>query len=465
MGPPSTGHGASNPRPVKDWLRWAILWAAFLGTWQAVKQNMPQPPWSVDLRQPAATPMPTLSLRPLPQPLTRPTSVGPDLESMAIRDSVPLPRSWKFQGSAKAWHDLATFFSRLESCDQNRIDIYHWGDSQIESDRITGHLRAEMQKRFGGRGPGWVLPRTPAPSFATKQVLRGSIERSAGYGRRRDTSALRLPFLAINRFRDSASWQVNANPIGHRTNRGWTRSRIWSSGASTWSLVMEDSVNLIPSRSNRGDQEGLWTWQHAGSTSGIELTGTANALMGAEFSTAHGVFVHNLPMRGGSGTLFDDVSEGDWGKLRTWTRPGLVILQFGGNAVPSLSSVKHAERYARRVADNIRHIRQRWPGVAVLFIGPSDMGDANQIYPQLTACNEALRTEVQMAGALMWDLREVMGGPGSMAHWMERGWAGEDAVHFSPRGAKEAGKRLWQALDHEHWHWQSTRRRPQLLVP
>ena len=192
---------------------------------------------------------------------------------------------------------------------------------------------------------------------------------------------MRLPFLAINRFRDSASWKVNANPIGHRTNRGWTRSRIWSSAASTWSLMLEDSANLIPSRSNRGDQEGLWTWQHAGSASGIELTGTANALMGAEFSTAHGVFVHNLPVRGGSGTLFDDVSQEDWEKLRTWTRPGLVILQFGGNAVPSLSSVKHAERYARRVADNIRHIRQRWPGVAVVFIGPSDMGGCRSHLP------------------------------------------------------------------------------------
>lgn len=448
---------------MKDWLRWAILWAAFLGTWQAVQYGMPHPPWAVDLRQTVAMPMPKLSLRPLPQNLSRTTSAQPDLVPTAIRDSVPLPRSWKFQGSATAWNGLAMFFSRLESCDRDRIDIYHWGDSQIEGDRITGHLRAEMQERFGGRGPGWVLPRTPAPSFATKQVLHGSIERSTGFGRRRDTSALRLPFLAINKFTDSAIWQVNANPIGHHTNRQWTRSRIWSSAASAWSLMVGDSTHLITSRSTSGNEEELWTWQHAGSASGIELTGTSNALLGAEFSTAHGVFVHNLPLRGGSGTLFDDVPAGDWKKLREWTRPGLVILQFGGNAVPSLSSVKSAERYAQRVANNIRHIRRQWPGVAVVFIGPSDMGDTDQIYPQLTACIEALRKEVQMAGALMWDLREVMGGPGSMANWMDRGWAGDDAVHFSPRGAKEAGKRLWQALDHEHWHWQSTRRQPQLL--
>ena len=37
------------------------------------------------------------------------------------------------------------------------IRILHYGDSQIEGDRITRNLRNRFQKRFGGSGPG-LLP-------------------------------------------------------------------------------------------------------------------------------------------------------------------------------------------------------------------------------------------------------------------------------------------------------------------
>jgi len=39
-----------------------------------------------------------------------------------------------------------------------------------------------------------------------------------------------------------------------------------------------------------------------------------------------------------------------------------------------------------------------------------------------------------------------MGGPGSMAEWVKRGWASDDHIHFTRRGAQEAGERLEQAL-------------------
>ena len=37
----------------------------------------------------------------------------------------------------------------------------HMGDSQVEGDRITSSLRERFQDRFGGSGPGLIIPNDP----------------------------------------------------------------------------------------------------------------------------------------------------------------------------------------------------------------------------------------------------------------------------------------------------------------
>ena len=49
---------------------------------------------------------------------------------------------------------------RLESS-KKVVRILHYGDSQLEGDRITNYLRNRLQKKFGGYGPGILLPLEP----------------------------------------------------------------------------------------------------------------------------------------------------------------------------------------------------------------------------------------------------------------------------------------------------------------
>ena len=46
----------------------------------------------------------------------------------------------------------------VENGTESLIRILHYGDSQLEGDRISDYLRNKMQNRFGGHGPGIVLP-------------------------------------------------------------------------------------------------------------------------------------------------------------------------------------------------------------------------------------------------------------------------------------------------------------------
>ena len=53
---------------------------------------------------------------------------------------------------------LSKFFQALAEVKTNKssIRVLHYGDSQIEGDRITDYLRLKLQGQFGGSGPGLI---------------------------------------------------------------------------------------------------------------------------------------------------------------------------------------------------------------------------------------------------------------------------------------------------------------------
>ena len=61
--------------------------------------------------------------------------------------------------------DKKTFMNILKNESKTKVvRILHYGDSQLEGDRITDYFRNKMQRRFGGKGPGILLPNEPAAS-------------------------------------------------------------------------------------------------------------------------------------------------------------------------------------------------------------------------------------------------------------------------------------------------------------
>ena len=444
---------------MNTWASWGLMWAGFLALWLALDTWMPAPPWRW-IAQPTAHMVPLA-----PKPVKAVALSGAGTASLPLTsqdavgrlDTVALPPSWKISGSARAWFQLGTFFQKLGQANRRPVDVYHWGDSQIEGDRITGVLREHFQNEHGGQGAGWVMPLTPAPTFAVRQSTSGGVGRVAGFGPRRDVEARRLPFFAVNRFDSASTWTIKNNPKARAHCQTWSDMAIWQEGEGHWDV----SPDTDTSPQAPGPYQ---TWTHAAGLGGSTWRTSGATLLGANLTSGPGVYVHNLAMRGGSGTLFDDVPNADWKALQHHTNPALVILQFGGNAVPSISNAKGARRYAQKVGQNIRHIQAQWPGVPILFIGPSDMGEAPSTYPGLQHTVAALRDTAVANHALHWDLQAVMGGRGAMAQWVDQRWAGDDHVHFSVRGAREAAQRLLQALAHERALWANQRAQPAKLM-
>ena len=163
-------------------------------------------------------------------------------------------------------------------------------------------------------------------------------------------------------------------------------------------------------------------------------------------------------MRGNSGT---DFTSNDGTLLATSYRKtdvAMIILQYGGNAMPSVgSSEKGVKNYAASIGRQIRYLQSIYPNCPILFIGPSDMSTVvngiRQSYPMMELMVEELKSTALSNGAAFWNMFEVMGGKNSMLSWVNKGLAGQDYVHFSPAGAEKISAYLKEAFETSYKHY------------
>ena len=340
-------------------------------------------------------------------------------------------------------HFFDSLFVALDSARVTPLRIVHYGDSQIEEDRITSTIRAALQERFGGGGQGMLpLRRYFTPAMAVSgdvepEHIMVYAEKPEGlrkfgpYGDfvRLDTTA-KFTFYPV-RSRGKGQLYFNRLTVLAGNIEG---SLSVSCGGKT--LQLDSSASLSRAVFNLPDSS---------SRAGITLSGRGD-IYGVLLDESAGVRMDNVAMRGCSGLVFTSM---DSGQLRSFYRSEnvrLILLQYGGNTVPYLSKDKAISNYAASVRRQIAHLRGLAPDATFIFIGPSDMSTTvkgkRQTYPHLPALVDSLRAAANDAGAAYWDIYGAMGGSGSMVDWVSATppLAGSDYVHFTPRGSARVGE-------------------------
>lgn len=78
---------------------------------------------------------------------------------------------------------LDPFFDALEAARERPVRIMHYGDSQLEGDRISSVLREAFQERFGGSGVGLAPAVQTVPTYTLSQsVSPEGLSRHIVYG-------------------------------------------------------------------------------------------------------------------------------------------------------------------------------------------------------------------------------------------------------------------------------------------
>jgi lysophospholipase L1-like esterase len=378
-------------------------------------------------------------------------------------------------------HPLGNFFVAIDALKKGELQqlrVIHFGDSQIEGDRITGYLREQWQKKYGGNGPGLLPAFEVVPSSGIDQNNEGNWKRYAMFGER-DTIIKHNRYGVLANFgrfiepltdsllteKKNGKIILSPSKMGHSRARSYNKLRMWlgdNRDTVAISIYNNDSLIAVDKINPGGAREKSWSLGGTPSELSIQFEGKDSPnIWGISLESNKGVIVDNVGMRGSSGTIFKKMDRSLLTSQLHSLNPALFILQFGGNTVPHIESKEQADEYGNWFGGQIKLLKQICPGASVLVIGPSDMaykeGQEFVSYPFIEEVRDALKSATFAEGGSYWDLYEVMGGENSMASWVtaDPPLAAPDYVHFSPKGARTVAELLMKSIEEEHVKWKS----------
>lgn len=345
------------------------------------------------------------------------------------------------------------FFAKVEQARANHevVRILHYGDSQIEMDRISCNLRSYFQRTFGGGGPGMVPVIQSIPSFAVSQYASGALTLYSSYGDGARTNGNYGLMAKCYRLGGGATFGANASrhsSTDARVKKFSNVTLLYNDRVGNFSATLKDRKSEYRETQEPG-LVGIHTchWQMDSATTSLQISMQGSAdIYGIMLDDGYGVAVDNIPLRGSSGNQFTLINDTLLRSCYKQANVGMIILQFGGNSVPVIYNDKSLNNYCTSIDRQLKRVHQACPSATIVFVGPSDMstrrGGKLDTYPMLPRLIDSLRTIALRNHVAYWDIYEVMGGQGSMVTWARNGLAGPDYVHFTPAGANKVGKAL-----------------------
>lgn len=344
---------------------------------------------------------------------------------------------------------LDAFFKALDGAADNHVRIMHYGDSQLECDRISCDLRTQFQTQFGGMGVGLIPMEQTIATYTLSQKTSPEVSRALVYGPRVNRASHSRYGVMAQVGRSEASTKVKVS--------GWTKNYPVSSQFQKVTVNAREGEFIVSTADTTITLQKVSPMMYSATLSSPVTKATITISSGAEvygimLDGKTGVSVDNIPMRGCSGTIFTSIDKASMEPFFEKEDVKLIILQYGGNSVSHLTNDNNRNKYAESIKKQIELFKQLEPTACILFIGPADMATRQngrmQSYPQMEAVAEALRVAANEAGVAYWDMFSAMGGRNSIVEWVKARpqLAGSDYVHFTKKGATEMSNILFETF-------------------
>lgn len=393
-----------------------------------------------------------------------------EIQYLEVNDpAIKLITSLQYKDSSRT--ALDNFFEALATVqtDGQGIRILHYGDSQIEGDRITDYLRQKLQNNFSGRGPGLIAAMPVAQSVGIRQSWSDNWDRYTNFAaidkrvphKNFGIAAGFCRYAAYNdTVTDKKAW------LKIRTNRGAGASVSTYShikmfyAAPRRKVAVEFYENDVLKKTDTLAAKGnfnimQFNLSQAPNNFEIKFQGKDSPdIYGLSLENGGGVMIDNFGLRGSSGTFFNQMNLSHLKLFYDYLNTKLIVLQFGGNALPYIKDKKMCESFGTYLRSQINSIRKILPGVSILVVGPSDMsikqGENYVTYPLLEDLRDAIRNAAFETNCAFFDMYDCMGGKNSMLSWVEQGIAATDYIHFSPAGARKIAVLLYSAIMNDY---------------
>ena len=354
-----------------------------------------------------------------------------------------------------------TLFQLFENSDSTIYRIMHYGDSQIELDRISSILRQNIQTLFSGNGVGMIPAIQKIPSVSISQKASGNLTRYIIYG---DSTTKRAPHYRyglmghFSCIKDNATITFKTSSHSHAQENVKRISRVslllGNNSENFIAKLQCDTFPNISKKCNVNSGASLLTWDFPCNIKKGTLTieGCAD-IYAILLDGNNGVAVDNNALRGCSGTIFTKIDKEIMAQSFELLNTRLIILQFGGNRMPSITNTSSINAYTKQIERQFNYFKEVAPKAKLLFIGPSDMGKSVngtiKTWPKLLELNDSLKSISLRNNVAYWDMFNVMGGENSMIRWVQHqpAFATSDYIHFTHHGANEIGNVLSKSFE------------------
>jgi hypothetical protein len=363
---------------------------------------------------------------------------------------------------------LYSFFRNLNNLENNNqlIRILHYGDSQIEGDRISSYIRNQLQQRFGGSGIGLfpaVLPfNTHIP---LKLSLSKSWERYTLKDKKNFPENAFGVLMSFSRFSPyysnfqnevyEASVNIKRSPLAYDRISKFTQCKIFyafNEKPFVIKLSYHDQIadaDIIPARRNLNVLN--WSVPEDLNELTISFQGDHSPnIYGIALDGKQGVALDNIPLRGSRGTDFTKTDTRFYKNMLQELNVKLIILHFGVNVVPVIRD--DYSFYEEQFYKQLTTLKSLDEDLSIIVMGVTDMSrkaeGSYESYPNIEKIRDAQKSAAFRAGCAFWDTYQAMGGKNSMPSWVfaDPPLARKDFTHFTYKGSVVIAKMFYKAL-------------------
>lgn len=351
--------------------------------------------------------------------------------------------------------DLSKFFEALYALQNNpqAVHIAYFGDSMIEGDLITMDLRSMLQKRFGGKGVGFM------PLTSITAGFRSTIKHEYN------------DLWLTSNFNEKVTkdkilgWSGYCFTAGQGANVTYKKAK----GYSAFNNVKAYFRNSVQTNLEITKGENIYELNLASSDSiqtieindsldfdklKIEVKSGNLDFYGLNFENGNGVYVDNYSFRGNSGIPLNSIDENIFSFAAKNLNCKLVVLHYGLNVVGHESG--DYSWYLSPFRKTIRKIKAAFPNATIVLasVGDKSYKYGNQYHtepdiPLFVGMQVKLAREENI---VFWNMYKAMGGYDSMKRWVEESpkRAAKDYTHLNQAGAKEIATLFYDWLMQEY---------------
>lgn len=374
-------------------------------------------------------------------------------------DMVPIE---DFRDSLGIHREMDSFYKALNQSKRRVVRIAYFGDSFIEGDILTAHIRELLQSRYGGCGVGFIDIKSQTAGFRTTVT-----EFSSGWN---EYNAVNQSSNGFNQCLQGINSKYYVpNSMAYIEVKCQTRvfpEHLDTVQTATVYFTPEEGLEM---RCSINQQQQNPFYSYSDTTDSIASIGSSieaqsvygnigrirvtvngkGRFYGIALEGRRGIVVDNFSMRGSSGWHLGLIPQETLQQFARIRHYDLIIMHYGLNV--ATPSTHNYTSYCNHFKTAIENFKKAFPDASLLLFSISNRdkrGPDGQFHTMdgVVQLVEAQRNMAKDAGIAFWNLQQGMGGSGSMERLQKEGCANKDYTHINFKGGEVIGKKFFNVL-------------------